>query len=453
MESKEKFFKRLKKKIGIVRFLFLGYAITILVGSLLLSLSYASATGVRHSYIDCLFTATSATCVTGLVPFDTGSGWSLFGQIVILLLIQIGGLGFMTIICVLFVILKQRISIHDQNIVIAAEAGISRAKVAPLVVRIAILTFIFEMLGTGLLCIRFCRLYSGKGVYYALFTSISAFCNAGFDVFTTGSLSQFRSDPFVLLVVSFLIVSGGLGFIVWMDIFEHKFRIKKYSLHTKVVLLVTSTLIIASAIIFYILEFTDLGVKGNFTNFRTIDKITNSIFFAISPRTAGFSAVDLKQMSGSGQFLTIILMFIGGNPCSTAGGVKTTTIVVVVASLIASAKGEKEIRILHRRVNAELGRQSLAIFFSYLLLIMTAVLLIGIFDQGNLTEILFETTSAVCTVGLTLDYTATLGVASKIILIFLMYVGRLGAFAFFEFLFKNNKKEYVSFPEGKILVG
>ncbi len=451
--DKEYFLENVRKKTGIVRFLFLGYAITILFGSLLLSLSYASATGVRYDYIDCLFTATSATCVTGLVPFDTGLSWSLFGQIVILLLIQVGGLGFMTIVCVLFIILKQRITLHEQNIVREAQGGVQRGKVVSLVGQIALLTFIFEIIGTGLLSIRFCQLYSGKGVYYALFTSVSAFCNAGFDIFTTGSLSQFQSDPFVLIVVGALIVCGGLGFVVWTDLFEHKFRIKKCNLHTRIVLLITAVLIIVSAAIFYILEFTNIGVRGSFTNYRLVDKIVNSLFLAISPRTAGFSAVDLKQLSGSGQFLTIILMFIGGNPCSTAGGVKTTTIVVVIASLVASAKGKNETRLLRRRLNVDLVRHSLAVFFSYLLLIIISVLFIGIFDKGILTEILFEATSAICTVGLTLDYTQTLGVASKSILILLMYVGRLGAFALFELLFKKNKKEYISFPEGRILVG
>ena len=442
----------LKKKTSIVPFLFLGYAVIILIGSLLLSLPCASASGTRYNYIDCLFTSTSATCVTGLVPFDTGLSWSVFGQIVIMLLIQIGGLGFMTVVCILFIIMKQKISLHEQNMIIEAQGDIQRGKITSLILHIVTFTFIFELIGFLLLLIRFIPLFGGKGAYYALFTSISAFCNAGFDIFTTGSLTSFQTDPYVLTVICVLIVCGGLGFVVWADLFEHKFIFKRCNLHTKAVLLITFILIFLSAVVFFILEFTDIGVKGNFTHLSITDKIVNSLFLAITPRTAGFNSVNMTELSGSSQFITVILMFIGGSPCSTAGGVKTTTFLIVVASLISSANG-KETRILRRRINVNSVKQSLAVILSYLLLINVSVVLIGIFDKGMLNEILFEVTSAICTVGLTLDYTVTLGAVSKIILIILMYVGRLGAFTLFELLFRNNKKEYVSYPEGRILVG
>ena len=215
----------------------------------------------------------------------------------------------------------------------------------------------------------------------------------------------------------------------------------------------SAILVFGGALLFFILEFTDIGVKGNFSSMSLGDKIVNSIFMSVSPRTAGFNSVDLTKVSGPGQFLTIILMFIGGNSCSTAGGIKVTTAVVVLANLFASARNAKEVRLMNRKVSNEVVKQASAVFISYMLLTISAVLLMGIFEPFGLNEILYEVVSAEATVGLSLDITSRLGVISKLIVIALMYFGRLGAFTLFELLFSKSKKEYISRPEGKIMVG
>jgi len=442
-----------RKKISVVGFLFLGYAVIILLGSALLSFPAASATGQAHGYVDCLFTATSATCVTGLVPFDTGLSWSLFGQIVILVLIQLGGLGFMTVLTLFYLLFGKRVGLHDQNILMQSQGSLSLGEIIPLIRRISITTFGAEALGTLILFFRFRGPFGAKGLYYAVFTSISAFCNAGFDVFGTGSLTAFRSDATVLLTVSLLIVVGGLGFVVLSDLAAHRFRFGRCYLHTKVVLIANAILIFGGALLYFILEFTDVGVTGGFSSLPVGEKIVNALFMSITPRTAGFNAVELTEISGTGQFLTMLLMFIGGNPCSTAGGIKVTTAVIVLANLSASARASKEVRVLNKRVSDATVRQASAILLSYLILTIAAVLLMGVFEPASLNALLFEAVSAIATVGLTLNLTPSLSVVSKLILIFLMYVGRLGAFSLFELFGRQRRKEYLSRQKGQIMVG
>lgn len=442
-----------RKKISVVGFLFLGYAVIILLGSALLSFPAASATGQAHGYVDCLFTATSATCVTGLVPFDTGLAWSLFGQIVILVLIQLGGLGFMTVLTLFYLLFGKRVGLHDQNILMQSQGSLSLGEIIPLIRRISITTFGAEAIGTLILFFRLRGRFGVRGLYYAVFTSVSAFCNAGFDVFGTGSLTAFRSDAVVLLTLSVLIVVGGLGFVVLSDLTAHRFRFGRCYLHTKVVLIANAVLIFGGALLYFILEFTDVGVTGAFTDLPVGEKIVNALFMSITPRTAGFNAVDMTQISGTGQFLTMLLMFVGGNPCSTAGGIKVTTAVVVLANLSASARASKEVRVLNKRISDSIVRQASAILLSYLLLTIAAVLLMGIFEPAGFNAILFEAISAIATVGLTLDLTPSLSVVSKLILIFLMYVGRLGAFSLFELFGRQRRKEYLSRQKGQIMVG
>lgn len=434
-------------------FLFLGYALIILLGSALLSIPVASATGSSHGYVDCLFTATSATCVTGLVPFDTGLGWSLFGQIVILVLIQLGGLGFMTVITLFYLLFGKRVGLHDQNILMQAQGSLSPGEIVPLIRRISVMTLATEGIGTLILFLRFRARFGMRGLYYALFTSVSAFCNAGFDVFGTGSLTGFRSDAAVLLTVSLLIIVGGVGFVVLSDLFGRRFRLGRCYLHTKVVLIANAILIFGGTVLFFLLEFTNVGVRGSFSDLPLGEKIVNALFLSVSPRTAGFNAVDLTEVSGTGQFLTVLLMFVGGNPCSTAGGIKVTTAVVVLANLSAASRGSKEVRILNKSVPETIVRQASAILLSYLLLTVGAVLAIGVFEPAGLNEILFEVVSAIATVGLTLNLTSSLSAVSKLILVFLMYIGRLGAFSLFELFGRQHKKEYLSRQKGQIMVG
>lgn len=449
-------FARVKRKLGripTVSLLFAGYAAIILTGTLLLLIPAASADGNGHGFLDCLFTATSATCVTGLVPFETGISWSLFGQIVIICLIQLGGLGFMTVITLFYIIFGKRIGIHDRSVLMKSQGAFSPADIIPLIRKICVLTFSTEGVGALVLFSRLYGRFGMKGLYYAVFTSISAFCNAGFDVFGTGSLTEFRSDPLFLCAISAIIIIGGLGFVVFSDLFANRFRLKKCLLHTKVVLLSNLILVFGGAVLFFILEFTDVGTKGAFTGFSVADKLANALFLSVSPRTAGFAAVDLSLLSGSGQFLTILLMFIGGNSCSTAGGVKVTTVLVTIANLSASARKAKEVKLLKNRVSNDTVRQASAILLSYLIMTVAGVLILGTFESAGLNQILFEVVSAAATVGLTMNLTPSLGTVSKIVIILLMYFGRLGVFSFFELIAGKAKKEYVSRPEGRIMVG
>ena len=295
----------------------------------------------------------------------------------------------------------------------------------------------------------------GKALYYGVFHSISAFCNAGFDIFGAagGSLTDYYSSPIVLLTLMILIVIGGLGFIVWSDIVDSKFKVSKLQLHTKIVLLFNSLLIIFPALLFFIFEFTGIGQNGSFQEYSIVDKIFNSLFLSISPRTAGCNSVNLNELTSSGKLLTIILMFIGGNSGSTAGGVKVTTFIVVMANLFSSAKGKKDVVMFKRKISTQIIKQSSSLIISYLVLILASTLLISAIESCSLEEVLFETVSALGTVGLSLGLSATGGVFTKIVLIFLMYSGRLGALTLFSLFIADRNDNIIDEPKGKLLVG
>lgn len=445
-----------KRKITPVRLISLGYLITILIGTLLLFLPIASKSGKFTNIIDALFTSTSATCVTGLVPFDTFSHWNIFGQIVILILIQIGGIGFMTIITLFFMMFKKNIGIFNRTVLMQSAGSYNISEVGVLIKRIIKCTILCE--GVGALILTFCFMKNmsfGKALYYGVFHSISAFCNAGFDIFGAagGSLTDYYSSPIVLLTLMILIVIGGLGFIVWSDIVDSKFKVSKLQLHTKIVLLFNSLLIIFPALLFFIFEFTGIGQNGSFQEYSIVDKIFNSLFLSISPRTAGFNSVNLNELTSSGKLLTIILMFIGGNSGSTAGGVKVTTFIVVMANLFSSAKGKKDVVMFKRKISTQIIKQSSSLIISYLVLILASTLLISAIESCSLEEVLFETVSALGTVGLSLGLSATGGVFTKIVLIFLMYSGRLGALTLFSLFIADRNDNIIDEPKGKLLVG
>ncbi|MDD7735350.1 MAG: potassium transporter TrkG [Bacilli bacterium] len=445
-----------KRKITPVRLISLGYLITILIGTLLLFLPITSKSGKFTNIIDALFTSTSATCVTGLVPFDTFSHWNIFGQIVILILIQIGGIGFMTIITLFFMMFKKNIGIFNRTVLMQSAGSYNISEVGALIKRIIKCTILCEGIGTIILTFCFMKdMNFAKALYYGIFHSVSAFCNAGFDIFGAagGSLTDYYSSPLVLITIMILIVIGGLGFIVWSDIIDSKFKISKLQLHTKIVLVFNSLLIIFPAILFFVFEFTGVGQKGSFQEFSLADKIFNSLFLSISPRTAGFNSVNLNELTSSGKLLTIILMFIGGNSGSTAGGVKVTTFIVVMANLISSAKGKKDVVMFKRKISTQIIKQSSSLIIAYLVLILVATLTISAVESCSLEEVLFETVSALGTVGLSLGLSATGSVFTKIILIFLMYSGRLGALTLFSLFIVDRNDKIIDEPKGKILVG
>ena len=451
-----------KSKMRPVRVLSLGYLITILIGTILLMLPFATKENQGNtSIIDALFTATSATCVTGLIPFDTFTHWSFFGQIVIICLIQIGGLGFMTIITLLFMLVGKKLSLYNRTIMMQSAGSYNISEVTKLIRRIILGTIFFE--GIGALVLFYAFWQNGEGmevkdaIYYGIFHSISAFCNAGFDIFgsTTpgGSVVDFQSNGLVLITLMSLIMIGGSGFIVWSDLLDSKLRFRKLQLHSKIVIVANAFLVVIPAILFFIFEFTSLGNNGNFTELPFLDKVLNAFFLSVSPRTAGFASLDITKLTPSGKLLTIILMFIGGNPGSTAGGVKVTTFVVVFANLIANARGNNKVVMFKRQIPSSVIKQSGSLFVAYLVMILVATMLICSFETFEFQNVLLEVVSAVGTVGLTIGVSGGGHIITKLILIFLMYTGRLGALALFS-VFVNKKSEHLlEEPKGKILVG
>lgn len=444
------------KKISPVRLLSIGYVVTIIIGTILLMLPFASKENSSTTLIDALFTATSATCVTGLIPFDTFMHWTIFGQIVILVLIQIGGLGFMTIITLVFMFLKKNISLYNRTVLMQSAGSYNISEVTMLMKRIFIGTLIFEGIGAIILSLIFSKEMSiGKAIYYGVFHSVSAFCNAGFDIIgsATGSLTDFYSNPILLITIMLLIIIGGLGFIVWSDLLDSKFKFKKMQLHSKIVLVWSSVLIIVPAILFFIFEFTSFGQQGHFQNFTFGEKILNSFFLSVSPRTAGFNSIDLNELTSSGKLLTIVLMFIGGNSGSTAGGLKVTTFIIIIASLVSSARGNDKVILFKREVPGTVVKQAGSLFIAYMSMVIIATLVISSLEEFTFEQVLFEVVSAVGTVGLTLGVSGAAGVATKVILILLMYAGRLGALALFSVFIKEKNEHILGEPKGKVMVG
>ncbi len=430
-----------------------GYITVILIGSILLILPFATEEGTT-SYLDALFTSVSATCVTGLVKFDTGLHWTLYGQIVILVLVQIGGLGFMSFLSILFQILGRGMGMYTRNAFLASAGGSDYADMRRLLKRIFIGSFSCEIIGAALLCIRFIPSYGpSNGIYLAVFHSVTAFCNAGFDIMGIvggASLSTFITDPLVILVISALIIIGGLGFVVWGDVLDCKFRYRKFKLNTKVVLITTLSLLVVPTILFMVFEWNNV----TYADFNFGEKLLASFFNAVTPRTAGFYATDPATFSDSGYLLTVVLMFIGGASGSTAGGIKVGTLAVIIMGMISVFRGRKDIPIGKRRVSSSHLSQALAIFISCLMLVLVAACVIcAIQPELGFMNVLFECISAMGTVGLTMGATPELGIAGSIIIIILMYFGRTGILTIVYAL--NSKKDNmgVQRPLEDLLIG
>jgi len=447
--------KKFKLKISVWQFLALGYLAVILLGSALLILPWATSNGNSTSYLNALFTATSATCVTGLTPYDTGTHWSLFGQIVILLLIQTGGLGFMTFVSVVFILFRHKISIYQRNLFVASAGGEKKLNgVSKLIKRIFIGTTAFEFLGACLLSIRFIPDFgAAKGIYYAIWHSVSAFCNAGFDLMgKEGSLSlmQYATDPLVTLTISVLIIIGGLGFCVWGDIADCKCNPRKFKLNTKIVLLVSGLLLVIPTVLFMIFEWNNSA----YAEYNFGEKLLCAIFNATSPRTAGFFTTNPAELSESGYLLTLMLMFIGGSSGSTAGGIKVGTFAVILMGMIGVFRGNKDINIGKKRIEYSLLSQALAIFAACLMLLVTATLIMCAVETDiSAKDALFECVSALGTVGLSLGITPILGVASRIILMILMFAGRVGILTLALAVGEKRSAAKIRKPVDNLLIG
>lgn len=447
-------FKKRKFKLSVWRYLALGYLVMIVLGCILLVLPFATRDGQTTSFINALFTATSATCVTGLVPYDTFTHWSYFGQIVILLLIQMGGLGFTTFVSIVILMMRRGLGVHERRIMMQSYGENAMKGVGKLVKRIVVGSFLVELTGALLLMIRFIPDYGAlKGIYFSVFHSVSAFCNAGFDVLgTTGnefvSLSQYAGDPLVTLVISFLIVLGGLGFCVWGDVIDCKFNVKKFHLYTKIVLLVSAILLALSTALYLAFEWNASYAGAPFG-----EKLLRAIFNSTTARTAGFFTTDPIYLSDSGYLLTLVLMFIGGSSGSTAGGIKVSTFAVIVMGMVAAFRGRKDINIGKRRLQPELVTQALAIFAAYLFMALTGTFVICALEKAGFMAVLFETVSALGTVGVSMGITPSLCVASKLVLILLMYAGRVGILTLALALGRKNNAAEVRKPVETLFIG
>ncbi|MGE4282510.1 MAG: TrkH family potassium uptake protein [Clostridia bacterium] len=434
----------------------LGFAVIVLIGSILLNLPAASRDGNSIGYINALFTATSAVCVTGLVVVDTYTHWTTFGQIVILFLIQIGGLGFMTIATLFSLVLGRRISYKERMIIAESLNEYSLEGIIRLTKQILLGTLLFEGVGAVILSLKFIDDFGiADGIYKGVFHAISAFCNAGFDLMgqraAFSSLTAYADDTIINLTIMCLVVIGGLGFSVWNDVYTVK-KFRKLRLHTKLVLAVTAVLLIVGFVAFLLLELNNprtlqsMGVK---------DKLLASMFQSVTPRTAGFNTLALSDLTNASKFVTIILMFIGGSPGSTAGGIKTATVGVLFFAVFSVLRGSEYTNLFKRRLNIQVILRALTIVVISLVIVVTTTVILSIFEQTTFLEVFFEAVSAFGTVGLSLGITPTLTTVSKIAVIITMFLGRVGvltmALALTIKMYKSNAN--YKYPEGKVMVG
>ncbi len=445
--------KKLKYKVSYTRMILVGFVTLILLGTVLLMLPASTRSGVGMSFFDSLFTATSATCVTGLVIADTYQNWSLFGQLVILSLIQIGGLGFITIGVYVAVVFKRRIGLKGREAIHESINTMETAGVVRLTKKIIRGTLFFELFGAALLSIRFIpELGPVKGFYFGLFHSISAFCNGGFDLMgykeSYSSLVSFEGDVLVNVVVMTLIVIGGIGFLVWDDIMRNRWHVRRYLLHTKIVLITTGILIFGGAILFFLLESNNL-----FTNMDIKERILGSLFCSVTARTAGFNTVDVGAMTEASKLLSVMLMFVGGSPGSTAGGIKTTTLVVMIIVAWSMIQKSYGVNIFGRKLHEDAIRKASTVFIINLSLGIIATLILVASQPLSLTDAVFEVFSAIGTVGMTTGITRSLTVLSKLVIILLMFTGRLGSLSFALVFAEKKVMAPIQYPHEKIIVG
>lgn len=431
----------------------LGYALIILIGAGLLMLPVSTREGISTPFVDALFTSASAACVTGLVVRDTYQYWSTFGQCVILVIIQIGGLGFMTIGVFFATLLRRKIGLWVRGTMQESVNALQLGGIVRLTKFIIRGTLLIEGTGAILLTIRFCKdMDFGKALFYGMFHSISAFCNAGFDLMgeqaAYSSFTAYYDDWWVNLVLMALIVLGGLGFFVWGDIKHNKWHFKKYRLHTKLVVLTTAVLLAAGTVLLFVAE-QDATLKG----MPFSDQILCSMFGSVTARTAGFNTVDTAALSDSGKLITMILMFIGGSPGSTAGGIKTTTFLVLIVYVIASLRQKKDCNIFGRRLDEGSIHKASSVLCINLFAATAAIVLITGVQDIPVLDVMFEVFSAIGTVGMTTGVTREMETLSKLVLIFLMYCGRVGSLTF-AFSLRGHKVDApVKQPVEQIMIG
>ncbi len=441
-----------KRHLSSAQTIMFGFAAVILLGTLLLMLPISTRNGECASFRDALFTATSATCVTGLIIQDTGTYWSLFGQFIIILLIQIGGMGIVTIALAVAAASGKKIGLMQVSTVKDAVSAHDLGGIVKLTRLIVGGTLLIEFIGAALMAPTFCgRFGVVKGIWYAVFHSISAFCNAGFDLMGVegkfSSLTGYSDNVIINVTIMLLIVIGGIGFLTWEDMVKHKLRVKKYRMQSKVVLIVTLVAIVVPTIIFYFMEFR------SFSNISEKEKILLSLFQSVTPRTAGFNTVNFSYMSEAGIVILIILMLIGGSSGSTAGGMKTTTVAVLLSVARSAFCRKEDAHLFKRRIPVDIIKNATTIVIMYLIMSFSSALIISYVEDLPVLTCAFETVSAMATVGLTMGVTPDLSLLSHIILIALMFCGRVGGMTLVFAALTVNKHNVSKLPQERITVG
>ncbi len=448
-----------RKSFSTTRIIMLSFAVTILVGSLLLSLPLSTKSGEAVPFIDALFTATTATCVTGLVTLPTVTTWSIFGQAVILLLIQLGGLGIITVLSGITAALHRKMGLSDRVLVQDAFNLESLSGLAEFVKKVIIGTFIVEGVGALLYMTVFIPEYGARGIWISVFNSVSAFCNAGIDIISEDSLCGYATNPVINIVTALLIILGGLGFIVWWDVARvlRDNRIKKkkifrhLTLHSKIVLSSTAIFIFLGGIVIAAFEWNNPDTIGNMNDFQ---KIEVSLFQSVTTRTAGFATVPQQNLSAGSAIFSLILMFIGGSPVGTAGGIKTVTAVVLIAAAVSAIKGREEVSLFGRRLRSQAVGKALGVVGMSFATVLTSTLLLASVTDAAALDILFETVSATATVGLSRNLTATLDIFGKIVIILTMFLGRVGPISLaVAFKVKKQENNLIKDPVESISVG
>ncbi len=445
--------RRTFKHLSGMQLIAVGFFLLIMAGTLLLMLPLSSRDGTVTPFLTALFTATSASCVTGLILVDTFTHWSFFGQLVLLLLIQIGGLGFITIGTAVSLVLRRKIGLKQRGWIRESFNVLDIGGVVLLLKRVLKGTAIFEGAGALLLFVRFCPgMGFAQGLYYSIFHSISAFCNAGFDLMGRyepySSFTAYYDDPLISFTLCALILTGGIGFIVWSDIADHKWNFRKYALQTKMVLSCSVFLVAGGALLFYLIEGNRL-----FAGMSPVGKLCSSVFCAVTPRTAGFNTTDIGSLSEGGRLLSIILMFIGGGSGSTAGGVKMATIFVLLLHLRSTLLRTTGTNIFGRRIDDGTITKASALLCTYLFFSLTATLAICSLQNFTIGDTLFEVMSAICTVGMSAGLTGQLNLPSQLIIILLMYIGRLGSLSFALSFTDHKKPAHIMQPIEEINIG
>ena len=436
----------MNKKISLstTHIILISFLIVIFIGSILLTLPISSKNGDTVKYIDALFTATTSTCVTGLVTVPTYSTWSIFGQIVILLLIQIGGLGVVAFMSAFMIVINKKLKLKDYQLIQDAFNLNTMSGLIQFIKHVFIGTLLIELIGAILYMFVFIPDHGIKGVWISIFNSVSAFCNAGMDIIGEVSLCDYATNPLVNITTSLLIILGGLGFIVWWDVLRvlKQFKNKKFkcfkslTLHSKIVISSTLVLIFGGGLLVFLFEYSNVNTIANL---NTFDKLQISMFQSITTRTAGFATIPQEYLTDQSVIVCLLLMFIGGSPVGTAGGIKTITAISLIAIAIASIRNKKEVVLFNRNLSSEITRKAVAVTAMSFMIVVVSTILLSLTIDRSIVDVLYETVSATATVGLSRNLTPSLNTIGKIIIIITMYLGRVGPISL-AIAFKSKKE-------------